>query len=102
MRTTKAKQKDVGGLRNSAISLAFGTVSLIFAICWIGSIGPWIRILLASPLFALVGLFFGAIGLKSTGKGKYLAVAVIVVCSLALVASLILLFTGGLYYILTS
>jgi len=102
MRNDRTSQKSEAGLRNSAISLAFGTVSLIFAICWIGSIGPWIRILLASPLFALVGLFFGAIGLKSTGKGKYLAVAGIVVCSLALVASFYLLFTGGLYYILTS
>ncbi|MCJ7769770.1 MAG: hypothetical protein MUO92_04805 [Dehalococcoidales bacterium] len=63
--------------------------------------GAWIPLLLASPLLAIVGLFFGATVLKSTGKRKYLAVAGIVMCSLALVASLYLLFAGGLYYIFT-
>jgi hypothetical protein len=85
------------GLTKGIISLAFGIVSAIVTI----TCGIWIPMLLAAPPLALVGLIFGAIGSSSIGKGKYLAVAGIVICSLALVASLYLLFTGGFYYIFT-
>jgi hypothetical protein len=78
-------------------SLPLGVISIILA----STCGIWIPMLLISTLLAPVGLFFGARGLKSKGKWRYLAVAGIVVCFLALVASFYLLFAGGLYYIFT-
>ncbi len=101
MCSNRTSQKSKAGLRNGAISLTLGVVSMILVLSGLFLDGSWLRIILASPPLAIVGLLFGAIGLKSTGKGKCLAVAGIVVCSLALVASLILLFTGGWYYIST-
>ena len=97
MNSNQNNKKSETGLRDGAISLALGIISMILAL----ACGAWIPMLLASPLLALVGLFFGAMGLKSTGKRKYLAAAGIVMCSLALVVSLYLLFAGGLYCFFT-
>lgn len=104
MGNNRTNYKSETVIRNGAISLSLGIVSLILALSvilyWV--VGPWLRLLLAPPPLALIGLFFGARGLKSTGTGKHLAVAGVIMSLLALASSLILLFTGGWYYISTS
>jgi hypothetical protein len=103
MRNNRTSHQSDTGLRDGAISLALGIVSMILSLSVIlyWAVGPWLRMLLAPPPLSIIGLFFGVIGLKSTGKGKYLAVVGIVTSLFALFSSLILLFTGGWYYIST-
>lgn len=86
-------QEPEAGLRNSVTSLALGITSMILAL----GCPLWIPMLFASLPIALVGLFFGALGLKSKVKRRNLAVAGIVVCSLALAGSLYLCVGGTPY-----
>lgn len=78
-------QKEVAGLRNGSISLVLGIISIIFAISWATILK---LLLVAAAPVALIGLFFGGIGLNSTGKWRPLAVIAVVVCFLALVVSI--------------
>lgn len=86
-------QEPQAGLRNSVISLVMGITSMILAL----ACPLWTYLLFISLLMALVGLFFGVIGLKSKVKQKNWAVAGIVICSLALAGALFLCI-GGIPY----
>lgn len=86
MANNRSNQKSEAGLRNSAISLTLGISSIIFAIILPRLI--WMLLLVAAAPVALIGLFFGGIGLNSTGKWRPLAVIAVVVCFLALVVSI--------------
>jgi len=80
------------GLIKGAICLILGIISIILILTY----EMWIRMLLATPPLTILGLYFGAMALNSIGK--YLAVIGMVVCLLALAASVHLLLAGGRLY----
>jgi hypothetical protein len=67
MCSNRTSQKSKAGLRNGAISLTLGIVSIIFAISII-SRTIWGLLFVAAAPVALIGLFFGGIGLNSRGR----------------------------------
>lgn len=93
MSSNNTNQKSEAGLRNGAISLASGIMSIILIL----TRGIFVSCLLTAPLFAIPGLFFGTAGLKSTGKGKYFTITGIALCLLAWVVSLYILLTDDIY-----
>lgn len=90
----RAREPELGR-RYSVISQTLGIISLILAL----SCPLWLPMLYVSLPLALVGLFFGALGLRSKVKRKRLAVTGIMVCSLAL-AGCLYLCAGGYYPLL--
>ena len=82
------------GLLEGAISLILGIIGIILILVY----EIWVRMLLVTPLLTIIGLYFGATALNSIGK--YLALLGMVVCLLALGASMYMLWSGGLSIIL--
>jgi len=85
MANNRSNHKSEMGLRNGAISLTSGIVSMLFVILG-GLIGG--RLIVAAAPMALIGLFFGGIGLNSTSKWRALSVTAVVVCFFALVINI--------------
>jgi hypothetical protein len=86
MSNSEAKQKDVAGLRNGAICLALGIVSIL---CVVFSGLLWDLLIVAAAPVALIGLFFGGIGLNSKGKWRALAISGVIVCFLVLIFAIL-------------
>ena len=110
MHNSESKQKDVAGLRNGAISLILGIISIVLPyiiVIWTGtgiSYGSALVFLLGmivAGICAIFGLIFGIKGLKSTRRK--LAIVGIAVCAVSLLLwtwdLLGWLMMGGLIYL---
>ena len=81
-------------LQKAITSLISGITSILLVIACF----KWLIILLGAPLVALLGLIAGVKGLGTIKKN--FAIAGIVLSLIGLLASIYLLLTGGIYYIL--